>query len=168
MKKYLFFIAVSFFTINYADFSYANPQYDPVQLRQFSQNNKCISCDLSGAMLYYGSIMNHSKCDLNGSDMSAASGGSMIFTGCNFSNTRDSSAGFNQSDFSSANFEYAVLIGSNLSFSIFENADFDGAVVMNGDCTGADLFRSNITPAQLATAKSICGAILPDGNKGKC
>lgn len=69
----------------------------------------------------------------------------------------------------------AILVGANLAGASFSNANLTGANLSNANLTGADLSNANLTGAnlsnakvsqeQLAQAKSLAGAIMPDGTK---
>jgi len=54
----------------------------------------------------------------------------------------------------------AILVGANLS-----NADLTGADLSSADLTDANLSNAIVTQKQLAQAKSLAGAIMPDGTK---
>jgi uncharacterized protein YjbI with pentapeptide repeats len=55
------------------------------------------------------------------------------------------------------------LSGAHLSHAILENVDFSGANLNGTDLSGADLKGAIVTPTQLNSAKSLQGAIMPDG-----
>ena len=42
----------------------ADLKYNPVQLDQFAMTNQCPDCDLSGAVLTYKMVKNHSQANL--------------------------------------------------------------------------------------------------------
>jgi uncharacterized protein YjbI with pentapeptide repeats len=148
--------------------AYANLKYNQAQLQQFSQTNQCPKCDLSGAILYYGIVTNHSNCILTNANLTTASGGAMIFSNCDFSGSNDASTDYSMSNLSYADFTNSDLTGTNFSNAILTNANFSGAIVTNASFVAANLYQANITTSQLATAASVCGAILPDGSKGAC
>jgi uncharacterized protein YjbI with pentapeptide repeats len=85
---------------------------------------------------------------------------------------------FNEAVLDEVNFTYAKIFEGKFIGARVMDADFSEAWLRDCDFTGADLdgsdFRhadlrgSKITAEQLATARSICGAILPDGSRGGC
>lgn len=62
------------------------------------------------------------------------------------------------SDMTNANLTDADLTGVNLSYTRLKGADFRGADLFKANLKGA-----KVTPEQLAQAKSLKGAIMPDG-----
>ena len=167
----------------------ADLKYNPVQLDQFAMTNQCPDCDLSGAVLTYKMVKNHSQANLRGTNLT----GALVDSGANFS----------QADFSLVKASCLDLGGANLSYAVFKGADMSSAVLNDTDMSGVDLsnailnkanlnnatltkadfrdavligaslhlanlYRSNITPEQIQQATTVCDAILPDGTKGKC
>jgi len=79
-------------------------------------------------------------------------------------------AGLDASELDYARLNGAMLIdarlrGARLVNADLTNADLAGANLANADLRGANLTGANVTNEQLATAKSLAGAILPNGRK---
>jgi hypothetical protein len=62
-----------------------------------------------------------------------------------------------------ANLEGADLTGANLQEANLREVNSNNADLSDADLTGANLHRANVTDEQLAQAKSLEGATLPDG-----
>jgi uncharacterized protein YjbI with pentapeptide repeats len=95
--------------------------------------------------------------DLDGADLS----------GANLRNANLSIANLSDANLSNANLNGAVLGGANLSIANLSDANLSGAFLTKGfttvDLDGADLSGAqNWTKEQLAQAKSLVGATLPD------
>lgn len=75
---------------------------------------------------------------------------------------------YNHVDLSYSNFSGAKLNSANLIDDNLTNADFTGASVIGANFTNSILYQAKISAQQLATALSVCDAILPDGSRGKC
>jgi uncharacterized protein YjbI with pentapeptide repeats len=73
-------------------------------------------------------------------------------------------------DLSGSNLSYASLVFTRLAGANLQGANLQGSELTNGDLTGANLNSANLKDAQgvkddqLAQAKSLTGAILPDGS----
>jgi uncharacterized protein YjbI with pentapeptide repeats len=89
-------------------------------------------------------------CFLDGADLSGAN-----LTGADLSEVFLSRANLRGANLAEANLTGADLIGANL-----RGADLAGA-----DLAGADLREATVTEEQLAQARSLKGAILPDGTE---
>lgn len=55
--------------------------------------------------------------------------------------------------------------GHQKSYTQLDDADLTGANLTNADLTGANLYHAKVSWKQLAKAKSLAGAIMPDGTK---
>lgn len=64
-----------------------------------------------------------------------------------------------------ADLRKAKLIGADLRGAFLEAANLEGAYLEAADLTGARLQRAKVSDEQLATVKSLEGAILPDGTE---
>jgi uncharacterized protein YjbI with pentapeptide repeats len=74
-------------------------------------------------------------------------------------------ANFEGADLQRANLQGAQLLMANLQGAYLEKAEFKDADLEDTDLSGAYLKdATGITPEQLATAKSLKGAIMPDGS----
>jgi uncharacterized protein YjbI with pentapeptide repeats len=73
-------------------------------------------------------------------------------------------------DLSGSNLSFASLVFAHLAGANMQGTNLQGAELSNGDLTGANLNGANLKDAQgvkddqLAKAKSLTGAILPDGS----
>lgn len=166
--------------------SYANQKYDPEHLERFEKTNECIRCNLSRADISakdgHGAILRETvlnrarlgdfhKSDFTGAFLIEARTvvgrrADLKYSTFNNANLRNSSlfsadldgSDFIKADLSNTDFYYATLTG----------ADFTGADTTNSNFERSDLSRAIITSEQLAQARSVCDAILPDGSRGSC
>jgi hypothetical protein len=103
--------------------------------------------------------------DLNGANLSGANLGGADLNGANLSDAdlvgaNLSGAHLLGADLSGANLSDADLAGAGLFFTNLIGANLSGA-----DLSGANLTDAKVTDEQLAEAKSLKGATLPDGTK---
>jgi uncharacterized protein YjbI with pentapeptide repeats len=109
--------------------------------------------------------------DLGTADLSKASLSLAILIGADLSNANLSWAGL-----SNANLSWAGLSNANLSLAILIGADLSNANLMGANLRLANLYLANLSSAdlrdakaytneQLAQARSLIGATLPDGMK---
>ena len=118
---------------------------------------KNISCNLQGINF---SKINKPETSLAGADLEYA-----ILTDANMSN----------SNFTGAFMRHAILSGANLQNSVFRNAVLNSSELINTDLRGADLRGAYladanltgalVTESQLKSARTLTGAILPNGQK---
>ncbi len=156
-------ISLLFLVATIQNVSFANLKYDPNDLDQFNKTNQCIGCDLSNSTL----SGNHSKAILQKSNLTS----SVIFntfSQSDFSYVNGSHGSWSSTNFSYTNFSNATLNATKFTSADLEFSDFSNAVVISADFSQADLYGAKITSDQLATAASVCNAILPDGSKGQC
>ena len=66
-------------------------------------------------------------------------------------------------DFSYLNLQGANLRGADLRQANLHRADLTDVNLQNADLSGADLTGARVSAGQLAQAKSLAGATLPDG-----
>jgi len=112
--------------------------------------------DLHGAMLYK---VNLSGADLSGANLSEA-------------DLSDASLGVNYKVLSvdkdgepdQVETERTYLGGANLSGATLRNTDLRGAYLDSADLSDANLTSAKVSPEQLAKAKSLQGATMPDGS----
>jgi len=136
--------------------------------------------DLNGADLSFAKLegTNLSKADLHGADMVSAK-----LSGANLSEAILSGADLTAIDLVKANLVHAYLSDTILNWADLTDANLDGAVLRRAklrkadltsanlsgaDLIGTDLSKANLTDAQvsdeqLAQAKSLKGATMPDG-----
>jgi uncharacterized protein YjbI with pentapeptide repeats len=103
-----------------------------------------------------------------------------ILTGVNLQQARLWEANLQEADFREANLQGAELMGANLQGADLKDANLQEAVLRGANLQGADLSNANLQKAdmshvnlqgaiftneQLATVKSLQGAIMPDGTK---
>lgn len=122
--------------------------YDLNDVAKFKQTNKCDKCDLSSVDLGNDAGQEHAQALLSNTNLSDARASYMNLTGGVFTNSN--------------------LTRVNFSNTNLSNADFTGAAVYQVNFASANLLKAKITNEQLAQAKSICKATLPDGSIGRC
>lgn len=110
---------------------------------------------LSGATLSGANLF---KVDLRGACLSGLL--VELISGETSGTTREIPGSRVGADLSEANLFMANLSGANLATVNLENA-----ILVATDLTKADLSGANVTDAQLVQAKSLKGAIMPDGTK---
>ena len=107
--------------------------------------------NLSGAFLF--------RANLNGANLSGAHLYSSLLRGANLNGTDLTDADLSGANLSSAILDNAFLSGADLSFAFLFRANLSDA-----DLRGADLSNArNLTNQQLAQARSLLGATLPNG-----
>jgi uncharacterized protein YjbI with pentapeptide repeats len=132
--------------------------------------------NLSGAFLF--------RANLNGANLSGAHLYSSLLRGANLNGTDLTDADLSGANLSSAILDNAFLSGANLNFADLSGANLSSAILDNAFLSGADLsfaflFRANLSDAdlrgadlsnarnltnqQLAQARSLLGATLPNG-----
>jgi len=129
---------------------------------------RLIEADLSHAnlgnandfvVLKSGSL-NLDGANLRGANLSHAIWSESTFRFANLKSANLSHALFNDVNLSEANLSDANLNCAYLCDAILHNANLSGA-----DLSGADLSYAKVSEKQLASAKSLKGAIMPDGSK---
>jgi uncharacterized protein YjbI with pentapeptide repeats len=139
-----------------------NAQYSPLDEEKFQVTNVCAGCNLNDVIIYD----DHQ----NGNLIKANLSGAILlgdFSGTDFSNIDGihMSASINLAQ---TNFSRAVLIGADLGFANLTYSNFREANIRGVNFFGANLYGAIISPEQLLSAKTVCGAILPDGSQGQC
>lgn len=148
---------------------HANLKFNPSQMQQFMETNQCPNCDLSNGSLDWGGNKIHANAVLTNANLSEmANDVGMSLPNSDFSGAIMSGISLSSADLSHARLINAILVNADLSYSDLSNSDCQGAVFINADLSNSNLQNSNISSAQLATVKSVCNAILPDGQIGKC
>ncbi len=143
MLKIIMYLGSALLLMNVSS-ALAKVTYNQNQLQQFIQTNQCPGCDLSSANL----TGNHSQANLDKANLSETTASYMNLSEATLTNANMTNTDLRASNLSSANFSGSALFGANLA--------------------GANLYKATITTEQLAQATSVCGAIMPDGTKGKC
>lgn len=137
--------------------------YSQTDLDTFLKTNQCPSCDLSGV----GLSGNHSGATLTKANLTSslvnANLSASDLTGAILSDSR-----WINSNLSFDNFTNAHLINVDFNGDNLEGANFTGAVIIDTDFSDSNLYEAIISPEQIASAKSVCNATLPDGSKGQC
>ncbi|MEM7336723.1 MAG: pentapeptide repeat-containing protein [Chloroflexota bacterium] len=83
----------------------------------------------------------------------------------NFQNTACKATNFIETDLQGSNFQQALLLGANFAGADLQWADFDSANITLAKFDGANMKNArNLTHGQIFQAKSLKGAIMPDGN----
>lgn len=161
MKKIIFVVLC---ILSNSVFAY----YNPVQLKTFEATGACVGCDLTNTYLgvhpNVKTPFNLQKSNLTDSSLFYLSNATLS----NFSGAVAISTSFQGMALSQADFANTILINAGFVHANLTYTNFSGAVVKGVNFSDANLYRSNISSAQLATAASVCGAILPNGTTGKC
>lgn len=143
--------------------AHALVKYNPSDMKRFTETNNCPGCNLSGAYTWVD--VNHQGANLINANVSDA-----YFLGdytqTDFTNIDGTDVHIYHA--SEAKFINAILIQGNFSGGNFTSADFTYANVKDANFSHANLYGAKISWEQLATARSVCEAILPDGSKGSC
>jgi uncharacterized protein YjbI with pentapeptide repeats len=123
--------------------------------------------DLSGAIL--------SGANLHGAGLGGANLGKANLSGANLSGFNLGGANLGGANLGKANLSRAILSGADLHGADLFGADLHGADLSGADLSEADLNEADlneaylngatITPEQLDKAKSLTGAVMPDGLK---
>jgi uncharacterized protein YjbI with pentapeptide repeats len=123
------------------------------------------NADLSGSVLDEAYLLgaNLYAANLRGAYLRGA-----ILSEANLERTHLSDAKLYKALASKINLSAAILKNANLTEIILNEADLTSADLTNADLTNADLTKANlkgakVTGQQLAQAKSLKGAIMPDG-----
>ena len=117
--------------------------------------------DLSGDNLSYVNLsyVNLSYAYLSNADLSYAT---LSYATLSYA---DLEANLSNADLYNANLSGAILYNANLSDANLEGANLSGAILYNANLSNADLSGAIVTQEQLARAKSLQGATMPDGSK---
>ena len=128
---------------------------------------RLMDANLSSAIMSEANLI---KAALGSSNISKAR-----LRGANLSQAYLSSAILNEANLNQTNLTNAILEGADLRKAHMKYADLSGAYLLGADLSGADLDWADlsganlggaiITNEQLAQAKSLEGAIMPDGSK---
>ncbi|MFU8797085.1 MAG: pentapeptide repeat-containing protein [Gammaproteobacteria bacterium] len=144
---------------------FAEKLADPEHVKKFYATGSCINCELSEERLIYRTFCQNS--DMQGSNLSRSTV-RCDFSSANFSGINGIRAIFDGHNYTRTNFSNAILIGATFTDRNMGYADFSGANVRDADFSKTILYGSKITKDQLDSAKSVCGAVLPDGSTGQC
>ena len=164
-------------TLNYADLSQAT--LNSANLSQATLNYAILSgANLGGATLSSADL---SSADLSSVDLSDAHLRDTTLIETNLSNANLGRADLSSADLSNAhlksvllykatlygaNLSYADLSAANLTGADLNSANLGGAYLSQADLSQADLSGAqDLTQEQLAKAKALTGATMPDGSK---
>ena len=164
--------------------------YNESDKDQFTKTKSCVKCDLSkkdfnGGDRYDYSLLdeadltnckfyfaNFDNSSFNGAYLIKASASSSSymptsfrqasFIGAALNNTSFIYADFSNANFQNTNLKYANFKNANLSGANFAGAAIDGIILENSILIG-----SNLSEEQLAKAKSLRCAVLPNGTISK-
>jgi uncharacterized protein YjbI with pentapeptide repeats len=126
--------------------------YEAKPLENDKPTNNLRIADLSDAILPYANL---DGVDLSGADLERA----------DLSYAQLRNADLNNVHLSNSILPYANLNGADLSGADLERANLRYAQLRNADLSGADLSEAySITDEQLAEAKTLSGATMPDGS----
>ena len=129
---------------------HANLSYSDLPYMQMDATNHLESVDFTGSGLEYSHF---SGVTLDRAFFNKSVLVEVDFSNAKITNTDFSGAGINDADFTDA---------------VVKDCNFTDSEVVGVNFTRADLRGSIISAQQLATAKTLCGAILPDGTRGGC
>jgi uncharacterized protein YjbI with pentapeptide repeats len=121
-----------------------------VENLRFRMRLMMIRAELTVRRLLFQVYLNRRKARLAGADLSFLNLSRLNLRGVNLSATN-----LTRADLSRTNLRQAILEGANLT----------GAILHGADLTDARLAKADVTLAQLADAKSLKGAIMPDGTR---
>ncbi len=129
------------------------------------------SIDLKGLSLQYADLtytyfgnLRVVQSSLYRTDMSFSTFIDLTVTSSNFNDTILSHITISNSDFSNSRFVGADLSNANLSNVILRNTNLSNANLSGAVLNKVDLRGAEVTPGQLALAKSLKGTIMPDGS----
>ncbi|MBE3558279.1 MAG: pentapeptide repeat-containing protein [Ktedonobacteraceae bacterium] len=133
-------------------------------LRQLDNNGKGILVHFlyeNGLVEAFAAVITFNNHDLRGANLRNLYLTEISFFGADLRGADARGANLTYSDHAYANFSNANLAGADMHASDFKNANLSGA-----DLTGVDLHDArNLSQEQLARAKSLKGAIMPDGSR---
>lgn len=144
-----------FWLIEHADLSRANLR--DVDLRGVNMSYvKLFRANLAGSDLDYTNLRNTdlSKAELIRADLS----------GADLSGAKLGRANLSYADLFKANLTNCRLTNADLSHADLSQADLTNADLTRVDLSGAKLVGAKVSEEQLARARSLAGAILPDGS----
>jgi uncharacterized protein YjbI with pentapeptide repeats len=123
--------------------------------------------NLSGANLRWANLSGADLfgANLSGADMTYANLKGANLMGANLSGCCLNEADLSESDLSGVNLNIGALARANLRKANLGGAELLGADLSEADLTQADLSGTQVTRTNLEKAKSLEGAILPDGTK---
>jgi len=160
MKKKVTILILGAIVASIASISYGKAFYNPDDLGQFKSTKQCKNCNLTGIIIRYAnynnSVLTHALLTQVGFEYTAFANSDFSYANMVQSDIRKNV--FSGSNFTGANLQYANCSGSN-----FSRVDFTNAKVSNADFSYTNLIQAKITKEQLATVKSLQGAIMPDG-----
>ncbi len=160
MKNKITILILGAIVASITSMSYSKAFYNSDELEQFKSTKQCKNCNLTGISIshrdYNGSILTHALLTQVYFQYAAFSKSDFSYT--NMVQSSISKNVFSGSNFTGANLQYAYCLGSN-----FSRVDFTNANVSNADFSYTNLIQAKITKEQLATVKSLKGAIMPDG-----
>ncbi len=144
-----------FWLIEHADLSRANLR--EVDLRGVNMSFvKLFRANLAGSDLDYTNL---SHCDLSKAEMIRAD-----LSNANLLGARLGRVNLSYADLFKANLANAFLSNADLSHADLSQANLSNADLTRADLSGAKLIGAKVTDEQLARARSLAGAVLPDGS----
>jgi uncharacterized protein YjbI with pentapeptide repeats len=122
--------------------------------------------DMRGAHLYKAELLvaDLSEANLQGVDLSNSGMLRVNLSKADLSNANLSKSFLYGADLSEANLSKANMCTANLGRADLSNANLTGADLLNSYLEDTNLKGAKVTPEQLAKAKSLKGATMPDGS----
>jgi uncharacterized protein YjbI with pentapeptide repeats len=126
-----------------------------------------IGANLARANLEHSNIVRAALCgaDLSKADLNEADLTEADLTGACLVQTKLRGANLRRANLHRARLSKADLVWANLQRAYLDETYLTEADLHGTDLTKADLYRALVTDQQLAQAKSLKGAIMPDGTK---
>lgn len=131
----------------------------------------CNFSDINGSNSHFDTDVenaNFSNATLVAARFGSPMGANDDATNANFEHAILIDADFSNGNAPGANFEDANLTNANFATANLYAANFTGTNVSGVNFYQANLRNAIISAQQLATASSVCDAILPNGSIGKC
>ena len=143
-----------FWLIEHADLSRANLR--EVDLRGVNMSFvKLFRANLAGSDLDYTNL---SHCDLSKAELIRAD-----LSNANLAGARMGRVNLSYADLFKANLANTYLANADLSHADLSQVNMQNADLTRADLSGAKLIGAKVSDEQLARARSLAGAILPDG-----
>lgn len=129
-----------------------------------------IRANLQNSNLYYVILdrADLTEADLGGADLHGASLRRAKMNGADFNKAQLYLAELLGADLTGADLRNVNLINADLSLADLSRTNLTGANLTGADLSGACLWKATVSKDQLNAAKTLKGAVLPDGDLEKC